>query len=78
MGFHLISPFTEEKDILLQIYIYIVSSDLLLKPHKTEGNHACICHAAAVLDFLLRFLEPVAPTKPRGIGFSFEPGGLYA
>lgn len=84
MGFHLISPFTEEKYILLQkyillYYIYIfVLSDLFFKPHKTDGNHAHICHVAAVLEFLLRILEPVAPTKPRGIGFSFEPGCLYA
>lgn len=54
MGFHLISPFTEEKNIFVQIYLYTVSSDLLFKPHKTEGNHACICHAAAVLEFLLK------------------------
>jgi len=68
---------TEIHSPILYIYIFVLS-DLFFKPHKTDGNHAHICHVAAVLEFLLRILEPVAPTKPRGIGFSFEPGCLYA
>lgn len=52
---------------------FFASNNLLFKPHETEANQARACNAVAEPMFMVKFLEPAAPTEPGG-RLSWEPG----